>query len=129
VGSKDDLGGKAVFVRETSSYYEHLIALNADRKRAGQPEILVSKINENLEDEDILEMVNAGLLPWAVVDRFDANVWAQVFDDLKVRDDIAISDAGDTACALPARKLRSKEMQSHSSTTLRQCSRTSPNGA
>jgi membrane-bound lytic murein transglycosylase MltF len=42
-------------------------------------------------------MVNAGVLPWAVADRYTANIWTQVFDQLKVRDDIAISEGGDIA--------------------------------
>jgi len=97
VASLDDLGGKAIHVRRTSSYFEHLAALNAERRAAGKPEIVVSEIDENLEDEDILEMVNAGLLPWAVADRFNALIWAEVFDDLNVREDIVVSDGGEIA--------------------------------
>ncbi len=97
VTTLDDLGGQKIFVRKTSSYHEHLTSLNADRRRAGRPEVIVEEINEDLEDEDLLEMVAAGLLPWAVVDRFNANVWAEVFDELTVHDDIAISEGGDMA--------------------------------
>lgn len=97
IASLDDLGGKDVYVRKTSSYYEHLVALNAERKAAGKPEIAVKEIDENLEDEDIMEMVNAGLLPWAVIDHFNALIWAKVFDQLKIHDEMAISTGGDLA--------------------------------
>lgn len=110
VTSLDDLGGKEIFVRKTSSYYEHLTALNAERKQAGKPEILVKEIDENLEDEDILEMVNAGLLPWAVADRFNARIWAEVFDKLTVRDDIAISTGGDLAFGIRKDSPKLKEV-------------------
>ncbi|MEW9808504.1 transporter substrate-binding domain-containing protein [Mesorhizobium sp. ZMM04-5] len=100
VSSLDDLGGRTIYVRSSSSFHEHLGELNAERLRAGKPEIVVAPIDENLEDEDILEMVNAGLLPWAVADRFTAAIWAEVFDQIKVRDDIAISEGGDIALGI-----------------------------
>lgn len=57
--------------------------------------LLLKDMNENLEDEDVLEMINAGLLPWTVVDMYKANIWSKVFTDLKVREDIAVSDHGE----------------------------------
>ncbi len=110
VTSLDDLGGKEVYVRKTSSYYEHLTALNAERKAAGKPEIIVKDMDENLEDEDILEMVNAGLLPWAVADRFNALIWAEVFDDIKVQEDIVVSQGGDIAFGIRKDSPKLKEM-------------------
>lgn len=110
VASLDDLGGKEIFVRRTSSYFEHLDAINAERKALGKPEIVVKQIDENLEDEDILEMVNAGLLPWAVTDRFNALIWTHVFEKLTVRDDIAISTGGDIAFGIRKDSPKLKEM-------------------
>ncbi|WP_095083308.1 lytic transglycosylase F [Mesorhizobium sophorae] len=110
VATVDNLGGKEVFVRKSSSYYEHLLAINADRKLAGKAEILVREIDENLEDEDLMEMVNAGLLPWCIVDRFSARIWAEVFEDIKVNDDIAIADDGQIAWAIRKDSPQLKEM-------------------
>ncbi len=97
LSSLDDLGGKEVYVRKSSSYREHLDALNAERSKAGKPEIVIRDADENLEDEDLLEMVNAGLLPLCVVDRFGALIWSQVFDKLTVREDLIVSEGGDLA--------------------------------
>lgn len=108
--SLDDLGGKEIFVRRTSSYHEHLVALNEERRQVGKSEILVKEIDENLEDEDVLEMVNAGLLPWAVADRFNARIWAEVFSDLTVHDDVAISTGGDLAFGIRKDSPKLKEM-------------------
>ncbi len=96
----DDLAGKEIRVRQTSSYYEHLLSLNEQLKKAGKPEIQVRPIDENLEDEDLMEMVNAGLLPWTVVDQYKADIWAKVFTDLKVHADIAVSEHGKIAWAI-----------------------------
>jgi len=110
VTSLDDLGGKEIFARQTSSYYEHLQKLNAERKSAGKPAIIVREMDENLEDEDILEMVNAGLLPWAIVDRFNALIWKEVFDDLVIREDIVISTGGDIAFGIRKNSPQLREM-------------------
>jgi len=46
--------------------------------------------DENLEDEDILEMVNAGLVDATVVDSYVARFWSQVFPDLQTHPQIAL---------------------------------------
>ncbi|RDJ16875.1 lytic transglycosylase F [Rhizobium grahamii] len=100
IASIDDLAGKEIRVRQTSSYYEHLLALNEQFKKDGKPEIQVKPIDENLEDEDLMEMVNAGLLPWTVVDGYKADIWAKVFTDMKVHADVAVSAHGQIAWAI-----------------------------
>src|SRR5215207_5513187 len=57
--SLEDLGGKEVFVRKRSRYWFTLTRLNEGLKKSGKPEIILKAADENLEDEDILEMVNA----------------------------------------------------------------------
>jgi membrane-bound lytic murein transglycosylase MltF len=99
VSSLADLGGREVRVRASSSYFTHLNAIN---RMLGDKPIKVVTIDENLEDEDLLEMVSAGLLPWAVVDRHKARLWAGIYPKLTVRDDIVIHDGGDMAWAIRA---------------------------
>jgi len=94
------LAGKEIRVRQTSSYYEHLLSLNEQLKKDGKPEIQVKPIDENLEDEDLMEMVNAGLLPWTVVDGYKADIWAKVFTELKVHPDVAVATHGQIAWAI-----------------------------
>lgn len=100
IGSLNDLGGKTISVRKSSSYFEHLNALNAGRIAKGLEPIIVKPADKNLEDEDLLEMVSAGLLPWAVVDRFKAQAWAGLLKGLTVRDDLAINEGGEIAWAI-----------------------------
>ncbi|HWS12482.1 MAG TPA: transporter substrate-binding domain-containing protein, partial [Rhodocyclaceae bacterium] len=66
----DDLSGTEVFVRRTSSYYEHLKALNERFAREGKAPVKVREAAEDLEAEDILEMVNAGLVGATIVDGY-----------------------------------------------------------
>jgi len=86
----EDLGGKELYVRFSSSYYEHLVALNKKLKK----QIVLKPAEEDLEDEDILEMVNAGLLPMAVLDDHKAHFWAKVFNQIKVRSDLSVNTGG-----------------------------------
>lgn len=100
VASLDDLAGKTIPLRRSSSYFTHLTALNAERQQAGKPEIGIELIDENLEDEDLLEMVNAGLLPWTIVDRHKAEIWKTTFEHITLHGDIAIAQDGEIAWAI-----------------------------
>ena len=72
IASIDDLGGKTVHVRKSSSYYESLTRLNDRLTKAGKPPVNLVLVPDALEDEDMLEMTNAGLLQAIVVDGWKA---------------------------------------------------------
>ena len=99
LASVDDLAGKEIFVRKTSVYYETLTALNEQFKKRGKKAIVINEAPDVLEDDDILEMVNAGLVPITVVDDYLAAFWTQVFTSLKMRKDIALRSGGTLAVA------------------------------
>ena len=94
VGTVDDLAGKTVHVRPTSSYHESLVALSQRLQQAGKPAVAIVALPDALEDEDVLEMVNAGVLPFAVVDDWKAQAWAQVLPKIAVRTDVVLRDGG-----------------------------------
>ena len=85
----DDLAGKQVYVRKATSYYESLTALNERFKKSRQAGHAESELlPDALEDEDALEMLNAGMLRIVVVDDWKAKMWAQVLPRIKVREDL-----------------------------------------
>ena len=90
VKTLDDLSGKTVHVRPTSSYAESLAALNERLQAAGKPPVTLAALPDALEDEDALEMLNAGLLDFVVVDDWKGQMWAQVLPNIKVREDIVL---------------------------------------
>jgi membrane-bound lytic murein transglycosylase MltF len=98
VASLDELSGREVYVRPSSSYAEHIAVLNKRFAAEGKPPLKVTPAPEVLEDGDILEMVNAGLAPATVVDDFTADLYTQVFPNLRKHSDIA-SRPGDIAWA------------------------------
>jgi membrane-bound lytic murein transglycosylase MltF len=106
----DGLAGKEVHVRKSSSYYESLQRLNGRFRAAGQPEVLVRPADEVLEDEDLLEMVNAGLIGITVTDSHKARFWKQVFEDIEIHPDVAISEGGAVGWALRKDSPKLKEL-------------------
>src|SRR5262249_22603401 len=58
VSKLDDLSGKEVFVRKSSSYWESLDKINQQFKKEGKAEVKLQAAPEDLEDEDLLEMLN-----------------------------------------------------------------------
>jgi membrane-bound lytic murein transglycosylase MltF len=95
-----DLGGKKLFVRRSSSYFESLEQLNADLKRQGKPLVHIEEVDENLETEDILEMVNADLLPLTVADAHLVAFWRQIYTDMQVCEDLVLRESGKIAHAI-----------------------------
>src|SRR5262245_32597920 len=89
-----DLAGQEVFVRQSSSYYESLVRLNGELQQAGKPAVRLKLAPETLEDEDLLEMVNAGLVRFVVVDNHKAEFWAQIFPKIRLHPEAAVRTGG-----------------------------------
>jgi membrane-bound lytic murein transglycosylase MltF len=94
----DDLAGKEVYVRRSSSYFESLTRIN-DSYGPLHPKIKIREVPETLQEEDLLEMLDAGLIPLTVVDDHLAKFWLQVLDHITVRDDLAVHEGGEIAWA------------------------------
>jgi membrane-bound lytic murein transglycosylase MltF len=95
-----DLSGKEVFVRPSSSYHESLMALNKRFAAEKWPAVVIKPAPETLEDEDLLEMANAGLIPLTIVDKHKADFWKQVFPKINVHNGIVVRSGGDIAWAI-----------------------------
>ena len=95
----EDLSGKEVYANPLTVYYENLQRLSESLQKAGKPPILVKAADPNLNDEDLLEMVNAGLIPATVTINVRANFWAQIFTHLTVHPDIVVKEEGQLAWA------------------------------
>ena len=100
LASVEDLSGREVFVRERGRYHESLLALNERFKAQGKPPVEIHLAPENLEDDDLLEMVNAGLIPAIVVDDYLAAFWRKVFTNLTVHDGVAVRTGASLAVAV-----------------------------
>ena len=90
IKSVADLSGKPVYVRENSSYHASLNRLNDSLQRAGLKPVQIKFTGPYLEAEDILEMVNAGLIPFTIISEDLGKIWSSLFTDLKVYSNIVV---------------------------------------
>jgi len=97
VPTVDDLSGREVFVRRDTSYWEHLTALNERFAAAGKAPVKLREAAPELEAEDILEMVDAGLVGATVVDGYKAAMWRPVFTRMTLNAKAGVNEGGDYA--------------------------------
>jgi len=95
ISTLQDLSGKEVYVRKSSSYYESLERLNGELKKAGKPLVKVRFAPEEIETEDILEMVNAGLVKVIISDDHIAEFWKQFFTKIVLHPEVAVRTGGE----------------------------------
>ena len=84
----DDLSGRGVYYFSNTIPYENLRRLSADLEREGKPPIRLTPAAPDLQVEDLLEMVNAGLVPMTVAEDKVAQCWARVLPNLKIQSHI-----------------------------------------
>ena len=95
-----DLSGRKVYVRPGSSYAEHLERVNRSLISKQLAPITIVEGDPSLTTDDILEMVNAGVIKITVADSHVAAIWAKTLPDIKVRESLAISKGGKIAWAV-----------------------------
>ena len=110
IATVDDLAGQEVFVRKTSVYFETLTRLNGQLKARGKPAVVIIEAPDVLEDDDVLEMVNAGLAPITVVDDYLAGFWSKVFTSLTVHPGVVVRSGGNLAVAFRKENPRLREV-------------------
>jgi membrane-bound lytic murein transglycosylase MltF len=96
----DDLSGKNIYIKPGSSYRGSLEALNDRFGTENRPLIEIIDAPQHLQDVDLLEMVSAGLLPMVIMDDFKAHFWAEIMDDLTLRDDLVVASGRNIAWAM-----------------------------
>ena len=100
VKTLEDLAGKTTHVRPSTSYAESLASLNAKLTAAGKPPLRIAALPDALEDEDKLEMLNAGLFEFVVIDDWKGRIWAQLLPNIRLREDLVLRGDGVTGWAI-----------------------------
>ena len=94
-----DLAGKEIYVRKSSSYYESLVKLNEVLSATGKAPVKITLADENLEDEDLLEMLDAGVVPMLIVDDHKARFWVKILKNIRLHPDVAVHTEGEIGWA------------------------------
>jgi membrane-bound lytic murein transglycosylase MltF len=92
-----DLGGKEVYLRLADLTTQGVQQFNAMLAKAGRPPVKILPAPEVLADEDILEMVIAGIVPATVVNDYMAEFWKQVLPNLVINKGAAVRTDGQVA--------------------------------
>lgn len=100
VASADALSGKTVHVRPTSSYHDSLVALNERLAKDGKAAVTLVAVPDELEDEDMMEMLNVGLLQYIVVDDWKARMWAPLLPKITLNEGASVRDGGQVGWAI-----------------------------
>ncbi|MCK5071691.1 MAG: lytic transglycosylase F [Desulfocapsa sp.] len=95
-----DLAGKEIYVRESSSYHESLLKLNEVLKSVGKKTVKLTLADPHLEDADLLEMLDAGVIPMLIVDNHKAEFWAKILNNIQLHQDVAVHSEGKIAWAV-----------------------------
>lgn len=98
--SLDDLSGQVVWVNPLSVANQGLASLNESLKKAGKPEVAVRVSDQNLTEDDLLEMVNAALIPATVAGNLRSQFWSKVYPNIRVDSDAVVGGEGDLAWAV-----------------------------
>jgi membrane-bound lytic murein transglycosylase MltF len=110
ISELSDLAGQEVVVPVASSYYKSLEKVNRQFIKDGLEPIKITASDPRLEIEDILEMMNAGLLPITIADEHRTYVWAKVFENLNVHEDIVFREDASIAIAMRQQSPQLKEV-------------------
>lgn len=104
-----DLAGKEIYVRESSSYHESLLKLNDVLKSVGKKPVKLTLADPHLEDADLLEMLDAGVIPMLIVDNHKAEFWVKILKNIQLHQDVAVHSEGKIGWAVrkDSPKLRS----------------------
>ncbi len=100
--SPEDLSGREVFARKGGKYADSLATLNGQLQARGRAPVVIRDIPSNLEDDDVLEMVHAGLVPMTVIDDYMAEFWKKVFTDFTIHESVVLRRGA--SLAVPVRR-------------------------
>jgi membrane-bound lytic murein transglycosylase MltF len=91
VSTLADLGGKEVYANPLTSYYTNLQKVNEALQKEGKSPIVIKAADKNLLDDDLVQMVNAGLIPATVTTKQRAALWSQILDNVQTHPDVQVA--------------------------------------
>jgi len=100
VSTLEDLGGKEIYANPLTVPFQALQRINDKLQRAGKPLIVIKPADEYLLEDDLVQMVNAGLIPATVTTASRAKLWSEVLHHLTIHPEPVIASGEELAWAL-----------------------------
>lgn len=95
-----DLSGKEIWVRPSSSYFESLQSINKQLIKDGLQPVYINLLEEYLQDYELMEMLNQGILSATVIDSHKSKLWVKTMTNIRMHDELPIRQHGEIAWAL-----------------------------
>jgi membrane-bound lytic murein transglycosylase MltF len=89
----DDLSSHEVYARANTIVWDKLVEMNEQLSKMGKAPIKLVPADPNLLEDDMAQMVNAGLVPTAITYDRIADAWAKVLPGLRVHHDLVLGTA------------------------------------
>jgi membrane-bound lytic murein transglycosylase MltF len=117
------LSGREVWVRRGSTYFESLNDLNRALAQRKLKPVIIRELDPTIEDDEALEMVNAGVIPATATNRYVAKLWAPILPELRVHETVQLRAGAPFTWAVrkenpQLRELVGKFQKSHGEGTL-----------
>jgi membrane-bound lytic murein transglycosylase MltF len=100
ISSLDGLVGTPIYANPLTAHYDNLQKLSELRQKAGKPGLNIKSADKNLTVDDLIQMVNAGLIPATVANKGRAELWAQVLPNVDAHPEMVVATEGETAWAM-----------------------------
>jgi membrane-bound lytic murein transglycosylase MltF len=97
--SLEDVAGRSIHVRKSSSHHASLVRLNAQLKSIDRPGCRIVLADETLTDEDLLRLVDQGAIDATVVDDYVLAAERGNLDRVAANADVSVSQDGAAAWA------------------------------
>lgn len=88
----DELSGKEIWVRASSSYFESIQNVNRYLDFHNLAPIHVNFFDEALQDYEIIEMVNQKYIYATILDSHKTELWLSVMDNIKIHSQLPLRD-------------------------------------
>ena len=99
LNSLDSLSGRTVHMRKSSRSYQHVSGLNEALIEKGLTPMKIIEMDGDFGDADLLQMVHNGVIDIVVVKDHIARFWGKIYRDIKLYQDIVVSEGEDFSWA------------------------------
>jgi membrane-bound lytic murein transglycosylase MltF len=95
--SFDDLAGKPIYANPVTVAYDNLNRISEERQKAGKPPLTLRAADKGLTEDDLIEMVNAGLIPATVAINRRSKLWAEVLPNIQQHPNMVVVSGANNA--------------------------------
>ena len=93
----DDLADKDIYVNPISFDYQRLQQISAERQKAGKTPLSIKPADGSLMESDLVEMVNADLIPATVTADRRCKLWSEILPNIKPHPQMVVSSGDKVA--------------------------------